>query len=49
MRTIMGSSGRDCVLFILLQLYGTKAEFFEGDLFWLIKMTISQPSYWKNS
>ena len=32
--TIIGSSGRDCVLIILFQLYGTKAEIFEDNLFW---------------
>ena len=36
MRTITGSSGRDCVLIILFQLYGTKAGIFkEGNLFWV--------------
>ena len=35
MYTIIGSSGRDCVLIILFQLYGTKAGFFEGNLFWV--------------
>ena len=33
MHTITGSSGRDCVLIILFQLYGFKAGFFEGNLF----------------
>ena len=32
MRTIIGSSGRDCVLIILFQLYGSKVEFFEDNL-----------------
>ena len=35
MRTIVGSSGSDCVLIILLQLCGSKAWLFEGDLFWV--------------
>ena len=35
MGTIIGSSGRNCVLIILLQLYGSKAWPFEGDLFWV--------------
>ena len=35
MCTIIGSSGRECVLIILFQLYGSKAGLFEGDLFWV--------------
>ena len=35
MRTIIRSARRDFVLIILLQLYGFKAEFFEGTLFWV--------------
>ena len=35
MCTITGSSGRDCVLFILFHLYSSKAGFFEGNLFWV--------------
>ena len=35
MPTITGSSGRDCVLIILFQLYGFKAGLFEGSLFWV--------------
>ena len=37
MRTIIGSSGRDCVLNILFQLYGLKAGLFESTLYsgWL--------------
>ena len=31
----IGSSGRDCVLFILFQIYGSRAKLFEGDLFWV--------------
>ena len=34
MRTNLGSSGRDCVLIILFQLYGSKAGLFEGNLLW---------------
>ena len=33
MHTIIGSSRRECVLVILFQLYGSRAELFEGDLF----------------
>ena len=32
MCTIIGSSGRDCVLIVLLQLYCSKAGLFEGGL-----------------
>ena len=35
MRTIIGSSGGDCVLVILFQLYGYKGGLFEGNLFWV--------------
>ena len=35
MHTIIGSSGGDCVLIILFQLYGTKAGLFEGNLSWV--------------
>ena len=35
MRTITGSSGRDCILIILFQIYGSKAGLFEGNLFWV--------------
>ena len=35
MRTITGSSGRDCVLIILFQLYGSKPGLFESNLFWV--------------
>ena len=35
MRTIIGSSGRECVLIILFQLYGSKAGRFESNLFWV--------------
>ena len=49
MRTIIGSSGMDCVLVILFQLYGTKAEFFEGNLFGFGQYDHPQPSYWKEN
>ena len=35
MRTIIGSSGRDCCLIILFQLYGSKARFFESNFLWV--------------
>ena len=35
MRTIIASSGRDSVLIILFQLYGSKVGLFEGNLFWM--------------
>ena len=35
MRTIIGSSGRDYVLIILFQFYGSKAELFESNLIWV--------------
>ena len=38
MCTNVGSSGRDCVLIILFQLYGSKAQLFVYD---------PQPPYWK--
>ena len=33
--TIIGSSGGDCVLIILFQIYGSRAALFEVDLFWV--------------
>ena len=48
MRTIIGSSERDCVLTILFQLYGYKARNFVGNLFWVGQYN-SQPSYWKKN
>ena len=33
MHTIIGSSGRDSVLIILFQLYGSRAGIFEGNFF----------------
>ena len=35
MRTIIGSSRRDCALIILFQLYDPKGGLFEGNLFWV--------------
>ena len=35
MHIILGSSGRDCVLMILFQFYGSKAGFFQGNLLWV--------------
>ena len=35
MCTVIGSFGRDCILAILCQHYGSKARLFEGNLFWV--------------
>ena len=35
MCTIIGSSGRDCVLIILFELYGPKVGLFEGNFLWV--------------
>ena len=35
MHKIICSSGRDCVLIILFQLYGSKAGLFDDSLFWV--------------
>ena len=35
MCTIIDSSGSDCILIILFQLYDPKAGLFEGNLFWV--------------
>ena len=35
MCTILSSSGGECVLIILHQLYGSKAGHFESNLFWV--------------
>ena len=35
MHTVIGSSGRNCVLITLFQLYGSKTGFFEGNLIWM--------------
>ena len=37
MHTIIGSSGSNCVLIILFQLYGSKARLLEGDLMWVVQ------------
>ena len=48
-RTIIGSSGRDCALIILFQLYGSKTGLFESNLFWVDQYDPHQPSYWKKN
>ena len=35
MTTVKGSSGRDCVLIIMFELYGSKSAFFKSNLFWV--------------
>ena len=35
MRTIIGSSGGDCVLMIVFQIYGSKAGLFESNFYWV--------------
>ena len=35
MHTIIGSSGRDCVLIILFQFYDSRARLVESNLFWV--------------
>ena len=37
MHTIIGSSGSNCVLIILFQLYGSKAALLEGHLMWVVQ------------
>ena len=55
MHTIIGSSRRDCVLIILLHLYGFSAGLFEGDLFWGggggggSQYDPPQPPYWNKN
>ena len=50
MGTFIGPCGRDCVLIILFQFYGTKAELFVGILLWVGQYDpYPQPSYWKKS
>ena len=49
MHTIIGSSGRDCVLTILFQLYGSKAGLFEGNLFWVGQCDPLKLPYWKKN
>ena len=47
----IGSSGRDCVLIILFQIYGCKAEPIEDSLFWVGQYDLPhlQPSYWEKN
>ena len=47
MHTITASSGRDHVLIILFQLYGSKAGLFKVLYSGLVSMTLPQPSYYK--
>ena len=35
MRTIIGSSGSDCVFVILIHFYGSKTGVFDSNLFWV--------------
>ena len=50
MRTITGSSGRDCVLIILFQLYCPKVRQFDVTFSgWVSKFSPSQSSYLKKS
>ena len=48
MRRIIDSPGRDCVLMILFQLYGSRAGLFEGDFFWVGQYD-HQPSHRKKN
>ena len=48
MRSIIDSSGRDCVLIILFRLYGSKAGLFGVNLFW-VRQYDPHPSYWKKT
>ena len=51
MRTIIGSSGRDCVFIIFFNFNGSKDGLFQGNLFWVGQydplLHPPQPSYWK--
>ena len=47
MHTIIGSSGRDCVLIILHQLCGSKAGLFKVLYSGWVSMILPQPSYQK--
>ena len=49
MHTIIGSSGRDCVLVIVFQLDASKAGLFEGNLFWVGQYDLNQPSFRKKN
>ena len=44
-RTIIDFSGRDCVLIILLQLYGSSTGLFKVLYTGWVSMTLPQPSY----
>ena len=46
--TIIGSSGRGFVLIVLIQLYGSKAGRFEGNLI-MMGQYDNQPWYWKKN
>ena len=48
MRTNIGSSERDSVLIILYQLYGSKADLFDGNLLWVSQYDPQLP-YWKKN
>ena len=39
----------ETVLIILFQLYGSKAELFEDNLFWISPYDLHQPWHWKRS
>ena len=45
-RTILGSSGRDCVSIILFQFYCSNGGFFESNLIWVGQYDPLQPLYW---
>ena len=50
MRTIIGSSGRDCVFIMLFPLYGSKTGLIQDNLFRVGQYDSPpppQPSYWK--
>ena len=49
MRTIRGSSGKDCVLIILFHFHGSKAGLFESNLFWVGQYDPPHLSYWKKN
>ena len=52
MHTIIGSTGRDSGLIILLQLYGSKFGLFQSILFWVGQYDPpprTEPSYWKKN
>ena len=48
LRTVIGSSGMDCVLIILIQLYSSNARLFEGNIF-RVGQYDPKPSYWKKN